>query len=189
MFVIFRLYNKNLSICYTCVCSGCIGCRERGGVSARYTHIPYSLIYSTHNGDDAPQNTFLCLIVYIYNFFYYYFILKHNGMSSTPPPPPKKRKVINLAATRTGLLHGFKSSLFSVGHLYTVAYVNSDISQHTYVSEDIRRHWMAIFPCKRFGRLMLVKNAECIEFETLTAAVSGDSDSSHASKWSWYAAW
>ena len=27
-----------------------------GGVSARYTHIPYSLIYLTHNGDDAPQN-------------------------------------------------------------------------------------------------------------------------------------
>jgi len=34
---------------------------------------------------------------------------------------------------------------------------------------------------------MLVENAECIEFEALTVAVSGDSDSSHASKWSWYA--
>ena len=28
------LYNENLSIYYTCVCRGCIGCRE-GGVSAR----------------------------------------------------------------------------------------------------------------------------------------------------------
>jgi hypothetical protein len=35
---------------------------------------------------------------------------------------------------------------------------------------------------------MLVKNADCIEFEALTAAVTGDSDSSHARKWSWYAA-
>jgi len=25
---------------------------------SRYTHTPYSLIYSTHNGDDARQNTY-----------------------------------------------------------------------------------------------------------------------------------
>jgi hypothetical protein len=25
---IFRLYNENLSISYTCVCRGCRGCRE-----------------------------------------------------------------------------------------------------------------------------------------------------------------
>jgi hypothetical protein len=28
MLTIFRLYNENLSISYTCVCRGCIGCRE-----------------------------------------------------------------------------------------------------------------------------------------------------------------
>jgi hypothetical protein len=28
MLAVFRLYNENLSISYTCVCRGCIGCRE-----------------------------------------------------------------------------------------------------------------------------------------------------------------
>ena len=31
---IFKLYNENLSIRYTCICRGCIGCRV-GSVSAR----------------------------------------------------------------------------------------------------------------------------------------------------------
>ena len=34
MLSIFRLYNENLSIRYTCICTGCIGCRV-GSVSAR----------------------------------------------------------------------------------------------------------------------------------------------------------
>jgi hypothetical protein len=28
MLAIFRLYNENFSVSYTCVCWGCIGCRE-----------------------------------------------------------------------------------------------------------------------------------------------------------------
>ena len=29
MLAIFRLYNKNLPISYTCVCMGCVGCRGK----------------------------------------------------------------------------------------------------------------------------------------------------------------
>ena len=34
MLAIFRLYNENLSISYTCICRGCVGCRGEG-VNAR----------------------------------------------------------------------------------------------------------------------------------------------------------
>ena len=54
--------------------------------------------------------------------------------------PSQKIQVINLTATRTVLLDNFKNCVFFVGHLYTVTYLNSGISQHTYVSEDIRHH-------------------------------------------------
>jgi hypothetical protein len=33
MLAIFRLYNENLSVRYTSICGGCIGCRE--------TPVPY----------------------------------------------------------------------------------------------------------------------------------------------------
>ena len=80
------MYNENLSISYACVCWEFVRRREGGGVSARsrkcggrgggeaicvgkepfidrdlcllIRYIRYSLIYSTHNGDDAPQNSF-----------------------------------------------------------------------------------------------------------------------------------